>query len=283
MLDFKKLQDYRETNKKVISGKVSALLEEPAPQVETIDWFKLTDYAILDTPISDKFVNERLKLLRDAYDHFPDHRFASVCFYPNHITGAIKHLKNTKSAIAAVTGNFPTGQTNLRSKLLETRLAIDEGANEIDYCYDIGNMIDEEYEWVYDEISAVKDVCRNTPLKVIIETGDLSGNKAIRIATEIALHAGANFVKTSTGKMAEGATHEGVYSMMTVLKTFFEETGERRGIKVSGGIKSHKEALNFLKLQSGILGRDWLNPNEIRIGAGGMAFQMVNSILAKDQ
>ena len=272
MLDFNKLRDYRETNKKVVSGKISKILEQDSPNPEKSDWYALMDYSLLDSPISDKFVTERLNLVREAYDKNPDYRFASVCFFPNHITAAVGYLKNTKSHIAAVTGNFPTGQTNLRSKLLETRLAIDEGATEIDYCYDIGNMLDEEYEWVFDEISAVKDVCRDTPLKVILETGNLPGNKAIRIATELALRAGANFVKTSTGKTEEGATLESAYTMMNTVKEFFENTGERRGVKLSGGISTYKDAENYMKLQQGILGKDWLNKNEFRIGAGRSCF-----------
>ena len=159
--------------------------------------------------------------------------------------------------VASVAGGFPSGQTSLKIKLDEVKWAVEEGADEIDMVISRGKFLEGEYTVVSDEIAAIKEACGSAHLKVILETGELKTIANIRKASEIALNAGGDFIKTSTGKISPAATPEAFVVMLDTLLEFYKKTGQKRGIKPAGGISEPEQALLYLNLLRAVLGNDW--------------------------
>lgn len=276
MLDLNKIITYRSIDEKAVETKANQLLGSSFERLPDKNFVRYIDYAFLDEKESYRKVESKLLLLKKLYDSQHDFRYASICLYPNHVPLAVQYLKNSDTKIAAVTGNFPTGQTLLRSKLQETRQAIDEGAVEIDYIYVASDISDGNYQKVSDELKAVREVCKGVKLKVILETGGFDNLREVKIASEIALDAGADFIKSSTGKIRTGATITAAYVMLQTVKEYFDETGRKAGVKFSGGISGREQAFHFMHLALEKLGREWIHPASFRIGAGGLAFNILN-------
>jgi len=204
---------------------------------------------------------------------------AAVCVYPTLVHIGKKELKNTGIKTASVAGAFPSGQSPLPIKLSEVRYAIDEGADEIDMVISRGKLLEGNYHAVFDEISAIKDICKNIHLKVILETGELESLTHVRRASEIAMHAGADFLKTSTGKISRAATPEAMLTMLDAINEYYLKTNKKVGIKPAGGISEPADAINYVKLIYAVLGNTWLNNSLFRIGASRLADNVMNEIV----
>lgn len=203
---------------------------------------------------------------------------AAVCVYPNLVRAAKMFVGNSGVRVASVATAFPSGLMPLAVKLEDTRFAKDEGADEIDMVIDRGAFLAGEYSRVFDEIAATKEVCGETHLKVILETGELGSYDQVRLASEIAIRAGGDFIKTSTGKVTPAATIPVTLVMLEAVRDHFYATGIRIGMKPAGGIKTAKEALAYLVMVKETLGDDWLNPELFRFGASTLANDVLMQI-----
>lgn len=204
---------------------------------------------------------------------------AAVCVYPNLVRAAKLFLRGSTVKVAAVATAFPSGQMPLPVKLEDTRMAIEEGADEIDMVIDRGAFLAGDYRKVFDEIAATKGVCGATHLKVILETGELDTYDNVRVASDLAMRAGADFIKTSTGKVVPAATMPVTLVMLEAIRDYFYETGVRIGMKPAGGIKTAKESLAYLIMVKETLGDDWLTPDLFRFGASTLANDVLMQIV----
>jgi deoxyribose-phosphate aldolase len=192
---------------------------------------------------------------------------AAVCVYPSLVAVAKEALSGSEVKVASVATAFPGGLSPLDVKLAEVRRAVELGADEIDMVIDRGAMLAGRHDAVFDEIAAVKEACGEAHLKVILETGELGSYDVVRKASRIAMLAGADFIKTSTGKIAPAATPAVTLVMLEAIRDFHEETGRRVGMKPAGGIRTAKQALHYLVLVKETLGDAWLGPELFRFGA----------------
>lgn len=196
---------------------------------------------------------------------------AAVCVYPSMVELAKKELAGTSVKIASVSTAFPSGQAPMSVKLDDTRFAVDSGADEIDMVISRGKFLSGEYAYVFDEIATIKEACGNARLKVILETGELSTLDNVRKASDIAIYAGADFIKTSTGKIQPAATMQVTYTMLMAIRDYFDKTGIMVGMKPAGGISTSKLALHNLVMVKEILGDAWLTNEWFRFGASSLA------------
>ncbi len=200
---------------------------------------------------------------------------AAVCVYPSLARTASTMLQGSGIRVASVAGAFPSGQTGLHVKLEEIRYAIGEGADEIDTVISRGKLIEGRQAEVFDEISAMKETCGRVHLKVILETGELNSVELIRRASELAILAGADFIKTSTGKIPIGATIPAFMIMLDTIREYLEKTGKAIGIKPAGGIRTPEQAVTYARLLTGVLGGQWLQRDFFRIGASSLADEIL--------
>jgi deoxyribose-phosphate aldolase len=203
---------------------------------------------------------------------------AAICIYPPFARQVSDKLKNSGIKTACVAGAFPSGQTPLFVKLIEVKYAVDEGAEEIDMVISRGTFLEGKYQTIFEEIAAIKQFCGNAHLKVILETGELQTLTNIRIASDISIAAGADFIKTSTGKILPAATEAAFYIMLQSIKTHYETTGKMIGIKPAGGISEPLQALNYFILLHHVLGEKWLNNKYFRVGASRLADKIAEKI-----
>lgn len=192
---------------------------------------------------------------------------AAVCVYPNLVPIAKKALEGSTVKVASVATAFPSGQSPLDVKLDDVRRAVDFGADEIDMVIDRGALLTGDFGKVYDEIVATKEACGPAHLKVILETGEIGTYDNVRKASQIAMLAGADFIKTSTGKIQPAATPPVTLVMLEAIRDFFYKTGKRIGMKPAGGIRTAKQALHYLVMVKETLGDAWLSPDMFRFGA----------------
>ncbi|MBL7138836.1 MAG: deoxyribose-phosphate aldolase [Bacteroidales bacterium] len=204
---------------------------------------------------------------------------AAVCIFSPFVKTARRELSGSGIRVATVAGGFPHGQISLKAKLEEVAFAMDQGADEIDIVFSRGTFLAGHQQQVSDEISAIRESCSNKILKVILETGELGTGQLISEASDLALRAGADFIKTSTGKIPAGATEQGVKIMLERIHNYYETTGLRRGIKPSGGISDPTRALIFYQLVESNLGEAWLSRELFRIGASRLAGKLEEKIL----
>ena len=204
---------------------------------------------------------------------------AAVCVYPNMVRTASNALKGSDVLVASVATAFPSGNSTLPIKINDTKEAIENGANEVDMVISRGKFHSGEYNYVFDEIAAIKDVCgENSRLKVILETGELGDYDHIRMASEIAINAGADFIKTSTGKISPAATLPITLVMLEAIKDHYYKTGKMVGMKPAGGISNAKLALQYLILVKETLGNLWLDKHWFRFGASSLANDVLMQI-----
>ncbi|MGC8751605.1 deoxyribose-phosphate aldolase [Hydrotalea sp.] len=207
--------------------------------------------------------------LHDAYPGLPT--VAAICVYPSMVAVAKKALQGSNVKVAAVATAFPSGQSSRDVKLRDTKFAIDQGADEIDMVISRGKFLQGEYNFVFDEIAAIKEACGNARLKVILETGELVTYDNVRRASEIAMYAGADFIKTSTGKIQPAATMPVTLVMLEAIRDFYYRTGKKIAMKPAGGISKAKAALHYLVMVQETLGTDWLSNEWFRFGASSLA------------
>jgi deoxyribose-phosphate aldolase len=195
---------------------------------------------------------------------------AAVCLYPALVGEAVRHLRGTGIRVASVATAFPSGQSFLDVKLAETREAVAAGADEVDMVIDRGAFLSGGYQKVYEEIGAVKEACGPAHLKVILETGELGSYDSVRRASILAMAAGADFIKTSTGKVQPAATLPVSLVMMEAIRDFHHETGRPVGFKAAGGIRASKLAIAYLVVLWETLGAEWMTPERFRLGASSL-------------
>jgi len=203
---------------------------------------------------------------------------AAVCVYPNFVSQAKIALKGSGINVASVATAFPAGQSSMEVKISDTKLAVDAGADEVDMVISRGRFHQGEYNYVFDEIAAVKEACGKARLKVILETGELGSLDKVRRASDIAMYAGADFIKTSTGKISPAATLPVTSVMLEAIKDYFYATEIMIGMKPAGGISNSKLALHYLMLVKETLGDAWLSKEWFRFGASSLANDVLMQI-----
>jgi len=207
---------------------------------------------------------------------------AAICVYPSQVGVAKTALKGSDIQVASVATAFPSGQSTLEVKLSDTKYAVDQGADEIDMVISRGEFLSGNYQYIFDEIAAVKEACGKSHLKVILETGELDTLDNVRKASEIAMYAGADFIKTSTGKIQPAATMPVTYVMLDAIKDFYLKTGKMIGMKPAGGISTSKIALQYLVMLNEVLGEKWMNKNYFRFGASSLANDVLMQLVKSE-
>ncbi|MGQ9845920.1 MAG: deoxyribose-phosphate aldolase [Bacteroidales bacterium] len=241
--------------------------------------FNFIDLTSLNTTDNDDKIKTMVEKVNHFNEHFPDcPNVAAICVYPNFVKTVKQNLKAKDVRIAAVSAGFPSSQTFLSVKLAETNLAVEKGADDIDIVMSVGKFINKEYQEVANEISLIKSVCGKAHLKVILETGALPNEESIYNASMLSIEAGADFLKTSTGKQEPASTYEAVYVMVNAIKDYYEKTGKMIGIKPAGGIVTVKQALVYYAIVKNVLGDKWLNNHYFRIGASRLANNLLTRI-----
>lgn len=234
-----------------------------------LNMIDLTTLEGKDTPGKVRQLCYKAQHLHDSYPNLPN--VAAICVYPSMVAEAKKALGNSGIRVASVSTAFPSGQAPLEIKLFDTKFAVDNGADEIDMVISRGRFLSGDYSFVFDEIAAIKEVCGRARLKVILETGELGSLDQVRRASDIAMYAGADFIKTSTGKIQPAATMQVTYTMLCAIKDFYRNTGIMVGMKPAGGISNAKLALHNLVMVNETLGNEWLNNQWFRFGASSLA------------
>jgi deoxyribose-phosphate aldolase len=222
------------------------------------------------------------KAIRPAPDHPDIPSVAAICVYPPFVSLAKKTLGNSGVKVASVATAFPSGQAPLPAKLDEVRKCVIDGADEIDMVISRGAFLRGEYDRVFDEIAAVKDACGQSHLKVILETGELGSLDQVRVASDIALSAGADFIKTSTGKVQPAATLPVTLVMLEAIRDHYYRTGRLVGMKPAGGIRDSKTALHYLVTVAETLGDDWMTPDLFRFGASSLLNDVLMQLVKMD-
>lgn len=233
-----------------------------------------------DTPGKVRQMCFKAAHLHDAYPDLPN--VAAVCVYPSMVNLAKSIVGVHGINVASVSTAFPSGQAPLEVKLADTKFAVENGADEIDMVISRGKFLAGEYAFVFDEIAAIKEVCGIARLKVILETGELTTLDNVRKASDIAIYAGADFIKTSTGKIQPAATMQVTFTMLQAIRDYYDETGKMVGMKPAGGISNAKLALHNLVMVKEVLGQEWLNNEWFRFGASSLANDVLMQILKTD-
>ncbi len=242
-----------------------------------LNMIDLTTLEGADTEDKVKHICYKAKHLHDEFPGLPT--TAAVCVYPNFVKTAVNELKGSGVKVASVATAFPSGQSSLEVKLADVKLAVDNGADEVDMVLSRGKFHSGDYQYVYDEIATIKATIGKARLKVILETGELGSLDNVRRASDIAMHAGADFIKTSTGKISPAATLPVTLVMLEAIKDYYYKTGRMVGMKPAGGISNSKLALQYLLMVKETLGGKWLNNTYFRIGASSLANDVLMQIV----
>lgn len=267
--------EVREAVKKIIAEKVH---ENDNLDVKKflMGSIELTTLKTTDSEESVLAFTERVNQFDEAYGDLP--HVATICVYPCFAKVVSDTLEIDGVEIACVSGSFPSSQALIEVKVAETALAIKDGATEIDIVMPVGKFLSGDYEGVADEISELKQVCGEHAMKVILETGCLKTASNIKKASIIAMYAGADYIKTSTGKLEPAATPEAAYVMCQAIKEYYDETGIQIGFKPAGGINSVMDALIYYTIVKEVLGEKWLTNKWFRLGTSRLANMLLSEI-----
>lgn len=242
-----------------------------------LNMIDLTTLEGKDTPGKVRQMCYKAHHLHDQVEGLP--HVAAVCVYPSMVELAKKELAGTNVKVASVSTAFPSGQAPFSVKIDDTKYAVDHGADEIDMVISRGKFLAGDYAFVFDEIAAIKEACGKARLKVILETGELSTLDNVRRASDLAILAGADFIKTSTGKIQPAATMPVTYTMLQAIRDHYIATGKMVGMKPAGGISTSKLALHYLVMVKETLGTEWLNNTYFRFGASSLANDVLMQIV----
>lgn len=242
-----------------------------------LNMIDLTTLEGKDTPGKVRQMCYKAIHLHDSFPGLPT--VAAVCVYPSMVDLAKSMVKDSNVKVASVSTAFPSGQAPLEVKITDTKFAVEQGADEIDMVISRGKFLAGEYAFVFDEIAQIKEVCGQARLKVILETGELATLDNVRKASDLAIYAGADFIKTSTGKIQPAATMQVTYTMLMAIRDYYDETGIMVGMKPAGGISNSKLALHNLVMVKELLGDDWLTNEWFRFGASSLANDVLMQIL----
>lgn len=241
---------------------------------------ELTTLKVTDSQESVLRFTENVNRFADEHPELPP--LATICVYPNFAKIVSESLEADGVKVACVVGGFPSSQTFIEIKTAETALAVHDGADECDMVLSVGTFQSGDYETCADEIAEIKAACNEKPLKVILETGALKTAEAIKKASILSMYAGADFIKTSTGKIEVAATLEAAYVMCSAIKEYHALTGQYVGFKAAGGIKTTAEAIDFYTVVRELLGEDYIKQGLFRIGTSRLANLLVSDILGED-
>ena len=241
----------------------------------------MIDLTTLEGADTDEKVKQLCFKAHHLHDELPGlPNTAAVCVYPNFVKLAVNELKGTGVKVASVATAFPSGQSSAEIKLLDTKMAVDGGADEVDMVISRGKFHSGEYNFVFDEIAMIKEACgKNVRLKVILETGEIGTLDKVRQASDIAMYAGADFIKTSTGKIKPAATLPVTLVMLEAIRDYYYKTGIMIGMKPAGGISNSKLALHYLLMVKETLGGKWLTNEYFRFGASSLANDVLLQIV----
>ncbi len=270
-------------NDEIVKNEVENLLKKSISENCNTEVYKtifscmdITTLEVTDNYESVLKLVDKVNNLENEQPEIPN--VAAICVYPNFVTAVRGALEVSDVKVASVSGGFPSSQTYPEVKAIEAGLALKDGADELDIVMNLGNFILGNYEDMCDEINEVKEICGDAKLKVILETGALKGYNNIRKAAILSIYAGADFIKTSTGKIAVGATPEAFYVMCNAVKDYYEETGTKIGVKAAGGIRTATDAVKYYTIVKEVLGEEWLNKDLFRIGAASLADNLIDAI-----
>jgi deoxyribose-phosphate aldolase len=269
-----------DNNLKAIIENSQSLLSDKEVLKTIFSCIDLTTLKETDSADSVTAFVQKVNTFKTDYPNLPS--VGAVCVFPVFAPIAKQYLTVEGVQKAVVSGGFPSSQTFLDIKVLETKKAVDFGATEIDVVISIGEFLDGNYEFVYEEIRQLKDACGKAHLKVILETGAIKDPELIWNASIIAMDAGADFIKTSTGKIPTAATLEAAYVMCQAIKSYHTKTGKKIGFKPAGGIAESAEAIEYYAVVKEVLGEQWLNNKLFRIGASRLANKLLSDILTED-
>ena len=241
---------------------------------------ELTSLNTTDSDESILKLTERVNQFETVYPDLP--HVATICVYPCFAKIVSQSLEIEGVEVACVTGNFPSSQTLIEVKVAETALAIHDGATEIDIVMPVGKFLSEDYETLCDEISELKATCGDRKMKVILETGCLKTAENIKKASLLAMYAGADYLKTSTGKLTPAATPEAAYVMCQAIKEYYDETGIQIGFKPAGGLNTVHDALVYYTIVKEVLGEEWLTNQWFRLGTSRLANLLLSDILGEE-
>lgn len=274
-------------NDEEVHAAVTRLLEQKKAQYDTaevrrelLSTVELTTLKVTDSQESVLQFTERVNRFADEHPDLP--HLATVCVYPNFAKIVSESLEAEGVEVACVSGGFPSAQTFIEIKTTETALAVHDGATEIDMVLSVGTFLSGDYETCADEIAEIKAACSERPLKVILETGALQTASNIKRASVLSMYAGADFIKTSTGKIEPAATPEAAYVMCQAIKEYHKETGIRIGFKAAGGVSTVDDALTYYTIVREMLGKEWIDENLFRIGTSRLANLLVSEILGTE-
>lgn len=270
-----------------VQAQVAALIEKKVAENNTEEvkkfLFSCIDLTTLNTTDSDESVMRFTEKVNKFEEEFPDLKnVAAICVYPNFAQVVKDTLEVEGVNIACVSGGFPSSQTFTEVKVAETALALADGATEIDIVISVGAFLSEDYETMCEEIMEIKETCKERHLKVILETGALQTASNIKKASILSMYAGADFIKTSTGKMQPAATPEAAYVMCQAIKEYHELTGNKIGFKPAGGINTVHDALVYYTIVKEILGEEWLNNQLFRLGTSRLANLLLSEIKGEE-
>lgn len=264
--------------------RISEKLPEYRTQEVFARIFNSIDLTTLSTEDSQTSVTAFVKRVNDFDNEYPQYpNVAAICVYSN-FAGVVRSVLEVSGVgIAVVAGGFPSSQTFTAVKVADVALATAEGADEVDVVLNVGLLLDENYEEMCDELIELKHTAKDAKLKVIIESGALKTPELIRNASLLAMWSDADFIKTSTGKIYQGASPEAAYVMCRCIKEYFEKTGRKVGFKAAGGVRSTDEALLYYAIVKDVLGNEWLNKELFRIGASSLANNVLADMLGEEK
>ena len=274
-------------NDQEVKDAVKQIITEKVHENDTLEVKKFlmgsVELTTLKTTDSDESVlafTERVNQFEETYPTLP--HVATICVYPRFAKVVSETLEVEGVEIACVSGSFPSSQALIEVKTVETAMAIKDGATEIDMVLSVGAFLSGDYDTVCDEIRQMKDACGEHKMKVILETGCLQTAANIKTASLLAMYSGADYIKTSTGKLEPAATPEAAYVMCQAIKEYYEETGIQIGFKPAGGLNSVMDALIYYTIVKEVLGEKWLTNQWFRMGTSRLANLLLSEVIGKE-
>ena len=271
----------------VVAQEVEQLMAEKLSENNTTEvkkfLFNCIDLTTLKTTDSQESVlkfTEKVNQFDEEYAEMGS--VAAICVYPNFAKIVSNTLEVEDVNIACVAAGFPSSQTFTEIKIAETSMALHDGATEIDIVINVGSFLSGDYESMCDEVEELKEVCKNHHMKVILETGALKSAANIKKASILAMYSGADFIKTSTGKMDPAATPEAAYVMCKAIKEYYLETGRKVGFKPAGGLSTVEDALKYYTIVKEVLGEEWLNNQLFRLGTSRLANLILSEVKGQE-
>ena len=270
-----------------IAAKVAEIIEKKVPENDTLKVKKflmgsveLTTLKTTDSEESVLAFTEKVNKFEDAYPELP--HVATICVYPCFAKIVSQSLEVEGVEVACVSGSFPSSQALIEIKTVETALALKDGATEIDIVMSVGKYLSGDYETLCDEISELKAICGEHKMKVILETGLLPSASDIKKASLLAMYAGADYIKTSTGKEKPAATPEAAYVMCQAIKEYYDKTGIQIGFKPAGGLNTVHDALIYYTIVKEVLGEKWLTNQWLRLGTSRLANLLLSEVVGEE-